>query len=352
MKKLIFIVMALCLIMISGCNATRENRYQAQFLSLFDTVTTIVGYSESEERFKDFAEQVKGELEQYHQLYDIYNSYEGVNNIKTINDNAGAAPVKVDRRIIDMLLLSQELFERTGGAVNIAMGPVLEIWHDYREAGIDDPEDAKLPPMEQLREAAKHTDLNSVVINEDESTVYLPDSKMKLDVGAVAKGYATEQVALHFEGQGIKSLLLSVGGNVRAIGSKPVAGKNGEKRWVVGVQNPDKDSDRTELFSLLLDGYSVVSSGDYERYYTVEGVRYHHIISPETLMPADFYAQITIVCRDSGLADALSTALFNMPIEPGKSIIESFSDAEACWVMHNGDIEYSAGFKKYINADK
>ncbi len=352
MKKLMLIILALCLIMTSGCIGARENRYQAQFLSLFDTVTTIVGYSESEARFKEFAGQVKEELEKYHQLYDIYNSYEGISNIKTINDNAGVAPVKVDSRIIDMLLFARELFDRTDGAVNVAMGSVLRIWHDYREEGTDDPENAKLPPIELLREAAQHTDLNSVVINKDESTVFIPDSKMRLDVGAVAKGYATEQVALHFEGQGIKSLLLSVGGNVRAIGSKLVAEKNGEKRWVVAVQNPDKSNSISDIFSLLIDGHSVVSSGDYARYYTVDGVEYHHIINSETLMPADYYAQVTIVCRDSGLADALSTALFNMPIEQGRSLLDSIGGVAACWVLHNGGIEYSQGFKKYINAEQ
>lgn len=351
MKKVIVIVLVLSLTLTAGCKEAQKNRYQAQFLSLFDTITTIVGYADSEEEFKDLAGQIRGELEKYHQLYDIYNSYEGINNLKTINDNAGVAPVKVDSRIIDMLLFSRELYERTNAAVNIAMGSVLSIWHDYREAGTDDPENAKLPPIERLREASKHTNLRSVIIDKEASTVYLPDKEMKLDVGAIGKGYATEQVAKYFENKGVKSLLLSVGGNVRAIGVKLVAGKNGEKRWIVAVQNPDKESSNSELFSLFVDGYSVVSSGNYERYYTVDGLKYSHIVDPVTLMPVSKYAQVTIIYKDSGLADALSTALFIMPLEEGKSLIESIDGAEACWVLNSGEIEYSKGFKKYLNTN-
>ncbi len=351
MKK--FIIGFLCLVVIlsSGCTKPENNRYQAEFLTLFDTVTTIVGYSDSEEHFKEFAEQLRSKLEEYHQMYDIYNNYDGIQNIKTINDNAGKAPVTVDRRIIDMLLFARDEYAATSGAVNVALGAVLSIWHDYRETGLDNPESAELPPMALLLEATKHTNIDDVVIDEAASTVFLKDPDMKLDVGAIAKGYATEQVAVYFENQGVKSLLLSVGGNVRAIGEKLVPSSSGDKRWTIGVQNPDKSSAETELFSVLVNGLSVVSSGIYERYYTVDGKQYHHIIDPETLYPSTYFAQVTILCRDSGLSDSLSTAVFNMPLEEGRSYIDSLDNAEAAWVLKDGSIEYSAGFKEYLKVE-
>jgi thiamine biosynthesis lipoprotein len=332
----------------AGCAGTAPKRYQAEFLSLFDTVTTIVGYSDSEAHFTEFAEQVRARIEEYHQLYDIYNNYEGINNVKTINDSAGKAPVTVDRRIIDMLIFARDEYEATGGAVNAAFGAVLSIWHDYREAGLNDPESAELPPMELLREASRHTDIDDVIIDEQASTVFIKDPEMSLDVGAVAKGYAVEQVARYFEDQGVTSLLLSIGGNVRAIGEKLVAGSDGGKRWTIGVQNPDKQSAQTEVFSVLINGFSVVSSGVYERYYTVNGQQYHHIISPATLMPADYFAQVTILCRDSGLADALSTAVFNMPFDQGRQYVENLDGIEAAWVMKDGSLAYSSGFEAYL----
>jgi thiamine biosynthesis lipoprotein len=347
MKKIFTILLSLLIFVCSGCAKDGEKRYSAEFLSLFDTVTTIVGYSDGEESFTTLAEDIRGQLEEYHRLYDIYNDYEGINNIKTINDNAGVTPVVVDRRIIDMLLFAKDRYDETGGAVNVAYGAVLAIWHEYREAGLDNPESAELPPMDEVMEASKHTDINKVIIDREASTVYIDDPLLKLDVGAVAKGYAAEQTALYIEGKGIGRLLLSVGGNVRAIGSK-ITDTGGEAPWVVSIQNPDKTSPQTDLMAVNLSDMALVSSGDYERYYTVDGVRYHHIIDPETLMPSRYFSNVSILCPDSGKADALSTAVFNMPLEEGRAYIESLENTEALWVLSDGTIVTSDGFQDYV----
>lgn len=337
------------LILLPGCSRKEQKRYQAEFLLLFDTVTTIVGYAESEESFSVLASEAKDLIEQYHQLYDIYNSYDGVNNLKTINDNAGNEPVKVDRRIIDMLSFAREQYDVSGGRMNVAMGAVLSVWHDYRGRGIDDPENAELPPSSLLLEASKHMNIDDMVIDTDASTVYLRDPLMSLDVGSVAKGYAAEQVMRHFERKGVTSLLLSIGGNVRAIGGKPGATSNETVNWTVGIQNPDKSSSETDLFLVGIWGISVISSGVYERYYVVDGKQYHHLIDPSTLMPSNRFSQVTIICRDSGVGDALSTAVFNMTLEEGLSLISSMEGAEAAWVMNDGSVKYSDGFKAYLN---
>ena len=125
----------------------------------------------------------------------IRDSYEGINNIKTINDNAGIKPVKVDKRIIDLIKFSKDMYEKTNGKTNIAFGAVLSIWHEYRTIGIEDPANAALPSEEELRIASEHTNIEDIVIDEEHSTVFLSDPLMRLDVGAVAKGYATEQVS-------------------------------------------------------------------------------------------------------------------------------------------------------------
>ena len=137
-------------------------------------------------------------------------------------------------------------------------------------------------------------------------------------------------------------LLVSVGGNVRATGPNPATGEP----WVVGVQDPNGETD-DYLHTLFVDDYSVVTSGDYQRYYTVNGTRYHHIIDPETLYPADRWRAVTVICEDSGLADVLSTALFLLPEEDGRKLLDQF-DAEAVWVGFDGELTYSNGFSKYI----
>jgi thiamine biosynthesis lipoprotein len=353
-KALTFIIIAgtlaaltMAAVNTAAIGAKKEQRFHAEFLNLFDTVTEIVGYSKNKEEFTQIATDVHDELEIYHQLYDIYNDYDGIANIKTINDNAGKSPVKVDQKIIDMLELAGVAYEKTDGKINVAMGSVLTIWHDYRTKGIENPETAQVPPMDKLKEAALHTDFSKVLIDEEASTVYLEDPDMRLDVGAIAKGYATEQVARSLEAKGIDHVLLSVGGNIRAIGIRADG-----KPWKLDIQNPDLDSEKKAIDTLNLDGFSLVSSGDYERYYIVDGVRYHHIIDPDTLMPAAYFRAVSIVCRDSGWADALSTAVFNLPYEKGLALVESLDDAEAIWVLPDSSIKTSSGYEAYRNLDR
>lgn len=344
---LVCAVVSFSFLLSSGCAGAGElTRYQAEFMSLFDTVTIIIGYSESKEDFTLLAGRIKGVLEEYHMLYDIYNDYEGINNIKTINDNAGIAPVKVDGRIIDLLEFALEQYKATDGQLNIAFGSVLSIWHEYRTAGIYDPQDARLPPREQLLAASRHTNIYDMVIDKEASTVYLKDPLMRLDVGAIAKGYATEQTAVFFENEGVTNLLISTGGNVRAIGGKLEG--NREIPWIVSIQNPDKSSPEQDIMSVIMNDNSLVSSGGYERYYIVDGTRYHHIIDPETLMPSAYYAAVSIICPDSGMADALSTAIFNMPPEESIELIESIPDTEAVLIFDDGSLRYTSGFEELI----
>jgi len=344
-KKIVAVMLTLALAFnLPACNASKKTRYEAQFLKLFDTVTEIVAYMDTKEEFTDFSNLIYNNLKTYHELYDIYNDYPGVVNVKTINDNAGKKPVKVDKKIIDLLLLGKKIYKESDGKQDIALGSVTSIWLKYRTQGIDDPENAALPPMSDLKAAAAHADINKVIIDEKASTVYLSDPKMSLDVGAIGKGYATEQVCQLAIAKGYKSGLLSVGGNVRAIGDK---GVNNEL-WNVGIQNPDKDSKDKTLGVVLLKNMSLVTSGIYERYYTVNGKNYHHIIDPKTLMPSTYYKAVTILCPDSGMADALSTAVFNMSYEDGLKLISTMPNTEVLWVFLDGEMKYSPHFKDYL----
>ncbi len=342
-KRIAVIIIIILIFNLVSCGDAREEkkRYQAQFFKLFDTTTQIIGYAGGKEEFNERVSRIYENLNRYHQLYDIYNSYDGINNVKTINDQAGIAPVKVDREIIDLLLFSREVYELTGGKVNVAYGSVLRIWHDNRVEGIENPEKAVLPDLKDLQEASSHTDINKIIIDETDSTVFLSDPDMRLDVGAIAKGYAVEQVARITMEEGTDSCLISVGGNVRSIGVR----EDGS-RWKVGIQNPF-DDDGEDISKVNLSGESLVTSGVYERYYTVDGKRYHHIIDPETLFPADYFQSISILCLDSGLADALSTSVFNMPYEQGYALIESLPDTEAIWALKNGEVKTSSGFENY-----
>lgn len=343
-KRLIILLVVVYIINLTGCSFGEKNRYEAEFLQLFDTVTKIVGFANSKEEFEEYTQMIYDNLTEYHELYDIYNNYEGINNIKTINDNAGISPVKVDKRIIDLLLFSKDVYDKTEGKTNIALGAVLKIWHEYRDTGIEDPENSSLPPMDLLVAASEHTDINNMIIDEAASTVYLSDREMSLDVGAVAKGYATEQVSQITYEAGYTSGLISVGGNVRAVGYKNASGE----KWNVAIQNPNKDEEENSLFTLSINDLSLVTSGNYQRYYIVNGKSYHHLIDSKTLMPAEYFVSVSIVCKDSGMADALSTAIFNMSYEQGNALVETLEDTEALWVFPDYSIKYSEGFNEFI----
>ncbi len=332
-------LLALCLFL-TGCTPVlpvQPKQFEASFLDVFDTITYIKGRAESKEAFQTVTDAMHTELLEYHQLFDIYNDYDGINNLKTVNDNAGIAPVPVDERILDLLTDCKTYYDATNGLVNAAMGSVLVLWHEAREAGFHDPVNAYLPDQDALEAAGLHTDLDALVIDAAAGTVYLTDPEARLDVGAIAKGWATQRVCDNAPA----GLLVSVGGNVCATGAKDDRGTP----WVVGVQDPADSA--SYLHTLEVTSGSVVTSGSYQRAYAVDGQLYHHIIDPDTLYPSQSWTSVTVYCQDSGLADALSTALFLAPLAEGRTMLEQF-DAEAMWVAPDGTITMTDGFEEMI----
>lgn len=351
MKKIVQAgILAVAVVLLAGAVFMQfqyhgEERYEAQFFDCFDTVTTITGYDSSQKEFSEKISLLQQKLMEYHRLYDIYHTYDGINNIKTINDNAGVKAVKVDAEIMNLLKLGKQMYAETGGKLQITYGRVLSLWHEYREEGTNEPEHAKLPPQEELAERAAHTNIEDLILDEEASTVYLADSQMSLDVGSIGKGYAVQKLAEYAKELGMKHVLISVGGNVCGVG-----GKADGTPWVVGVENPDMDSSKLYAATVDLVDACIVTSGDYQRYYEVDHVRYCHIIDPDTNMPPEYFSSVSVYAKDSGMADALSTSLFNMEYETGLSLVESMEDVEAMWIGKDGEIRYSNGFK--VNEEK
>lgn len=347
--------------LLSGCARTpaasvpsepgeQLQRFSTIFWDAFDTVTQVIGYCSDEAAFQAQTAALQADLVAYHALYDIYNDYDGINNLKTINDNAGVAPVAVDSRIIDMLSLACEMYDTTNGNMNIALGSVLRLWHDAREVAELNPDEADnfLPDLNALRAAAEHCDIRNVVIDREAGTVYLADPAMSLDVGSVGKGYAVEMACRAAEARGLTRASISVGGNVRTIGTKP-----GGVPWAIGVENPWEASTlyydgSSYLVAVELADSALVTSGDYQRFYKVDGVAYHHLIDPKTLYPARYYSGVSVLCADSGLADTLSTGLFCMPLAEGQKLVESLDGVEVLWCTADGQQIMSSGFAAHL----
>ena len=322
------------------------NKYSTMYLDSFDTVITLIGYAESEETFNEQADQVHEMFLYMHKLFDTYNSYEdeGIVSIFTLNERAAQEPVAVDPILFSLLTFCKANYALCHEQVNVAMGSVLSIWHEYREAGLADPEHAQLPPMEALEAASGHMNIDDLVLDEENMTVYFADPQLRLDVGAVAKGYATELISQMLLAGPMPSFIISAGGNVRT-GISP---QDGRKAWGVGIQDPDGSvfglSDYVEV--LYIHDISVVTSGDYQRYYEVDGQRYHHLIDPETLMPDTDFRSVSIITEDSGYADMLSTAAFLMPYEESRAFIESLNGVDAIWLFPDGSMQMTDGAMK------
>lgn len=344
----------LCLFLLASCSNAGNNtqtdisntkqKFSIIYYDYFDTVSTIVGYEEDPEAFNAIVSELEGLLENYHKCYDIYHTYKSMTNICDLNQVAKDGPVEVSKEIIDLLTFCKEMYKTTNGMTNVAMGSVLSIWHTYREEGIDNPLAAKLPPMEDLLEASEHCNMDDLVIDEENSTVFFKDPDLKLDVGAVAKGYTAERLAQYLIEHGYNNYAVNLGGNIRTIGPKA-----DESAWVAGIQNPDLTSEQKYVLNASVMDMALVTSGNYQRYYYVDGVKYHHIIHPETLMPRNDFNSVSILTTDSGMCDSLSTACFNLSLEDGMKLIESLPDTEAMWIAADGTVRYSSGFEKYIS---
>lgn len=341
----------LCCCMLAGCRdgGERYQRYSITNFSAFDTVSQISAYAAEDP--SEYLDALNVLLEEWHQLFDIYENYDGINNMKTINDNAGKKPVRVDERIIGVMEKGIEMERVTGGRCNIAFGSVLSIWHDYRQEGLADQKAARLPPVKLLKEAARHTNISDIVIDREKKTVYLKDSEMSLDVGAIAKGFAADALAEKAQELGMDSVMLNLGGNVRTVGNKKDSAKGSD--WIAGIQNPNGESDISYLYKLPLNHMSLVTSGDYQRFYEVDGKRYSHIVDPETLFPAEKYRSVTIYTEESGIGDALSTALFIADLETGKQILSDMdAECEALWVLPDGSVEMTDGMEGLVEANQ
>ncbi len=314
---------AVLLFLCTACAAGKQPvRREKTYLDLFDTVIQITGYEDSAAEFDRVCDRIYALCAEYHALCDIYQDH-GVTGVGALNETAAVKPVKVDRKLFDLLAFGKEMTLKTDGAFNIAFGSVLSLWHEAQKQGV-------LPEQQALLDAAKHTDVRDLMLDQAGQTVYFADPALKLDLGAIAKGYAAERAydLLHELGKQ-DGYLLNFGGNVRALGAKPDGSE-----WMTGIENP-KGEGYVRTFGIC--DVAVVTSGDSKRGFFVGGVWYHHIIDPKTLAPARYFSQVSVTCSDSGVADALSTALFCMEKEKGELLLEQF-DAAADWVDLRGTV--------------
>ena len=302
--------------------------FTAAFFDIFDTLIFLRLFSNSQDEFDAKSEAIYNELKRLHMLFDIFNEYEGINNIATINRFAGIEPVTVDGALLCLIEEGINAHLHSEGAVNIAMGPVLRLWHDFLTGSASSP-----PSIEALEAAKQLSNIDDVVITGNQ--VFLANIGMSLDVGALAKGVALERAVIVAKEFGVISGIISIGGDMALIG-RPL---DGRASWTVGIENPEGG-----IFGAKrLDSTSVASSGNYRRFIIYGENKYHHIIDPFTLKPVWQFSSLTIVHPSPMVAEFLSTAAFVMPFDDGIRLVMDLG-AEALWILPDGSYKRTDGF--------
>jgi len=253
--------------------------------------------------------------------------------IAAINDAAGRSPVAAPddvRFVIDKALRYAEL---SGGAFDPTIGPIVKLWN----IGLDG---ERIPSAAEIAAALPLVDYRTVRVDDAAGTVFLPRAGMLLDLGAIAKGYAADEVARVLREKRVKAAVIDLGGNVMVMGKKPDGSP-----WRVGIQNPFDERGAHIGVASLRGGSTVVTSGVYERYFIGEdGVRYHHILAPSTGSPVrNGLMSVTIICDSSVDADGPSTTLFSLGLERGMALAESLDHVEAVFIDEDKRVYMSSG---------
>lgn len=320
MKKLLLLFVLPCLFLISCA----PKMYSTQYFTYFDTVISVEGFFESKEDFERACEIIEGTLKEYDAIFDIYADGE----LKKLNDQK---QLEVSSTLLDAIAFGIRAENVTKGYCNVAMGSVLSLWHEAREA------DAHyLPDDVALAEASGHTDISQLSVSGN--TVTLADERMSLDMGGIAKGIVSDVLRERLAEAGFDDLYVNLGGNVMVMGNKQGKG------WSIGVQDPAAENGIAHV--VTVEDQCLVTSGSYQRFFEYKGKKYHHIISPDTLYPSDRYLSVTVLYENGAWADALSTALFNMSIEDGEKILDGFDNIGVMWITSENKYIYYGTLKK------
>jgi len=335
-KYLLFIFLLLFLIIfLSGCSSKQE--YLSEYF-LMDTIIRIKVYDENLDTAKTAAQAAFEEFKRISLLTDRF-PQKGTpefnqSDICKINEMAGIKPVKVSEDVIKMIDLAKKYNKITDGAFDVTIGPLMDLWGFGNDNNY-------LPSDAEITQKLSLIDSNKIKVNRRGKTILLKDRGMSLDLGGIAKGYATEKAVQILKQHGIKQAIIDAGGNIYVLGKK-----NGKEPWKLGIQDP---RDASKIVGILsLSNKAAVTSGDYQRFFEKNGARYHHILDPSTGKPARNTISVTVVSESPTVADILSTALFVMGPKQGMKLVEELRRIEAVFITPDKKIIISSGLKDKI----
>ena len=333
-KKYIKSFLCLSLIfMLVGCSQnTKENEQTNQqeplkrTEMLMGTVISVTLFDSTDETILDKV------FDKVSYLEGILSINESGTEVDKINENAGIEPVKVSDDTINVVKAGVYYSELSNGKFDVTIGPLVKLW--------DIPNATTIPTQDQIDSVIPLTNYKDVVIDESNKTVFLTRPGMMLDLGGIAKGYTADIISKMLTDNGVNSAIIDLGGNIFAHGQKPTG-----DAWKIGIQNPF--STRGEIVGAIsVKNKSIVTSGIYERFIEVNGVKYHHILNPQTGYPYENdIAGITIISDKSTAGDALSTSVFALGVNEGMKFVEGLDGVDAIFVTKNNGIYLTSGIK-------
>ena len=272
-------------------------------------------------------------FEEISRIERMMSTYISGSQISIINKSAGEKPVKSDAELIGLVKRAVEYAGMTDGSFNIAVGPLIRLWK------IADGGD--IPDKDEINRAQGLINYKDIIIDEKQGTIFLRKKGMSIDLGGIAKGYASDRAKAVLKQHGIASGIVAVAGDISAFGRKVDGSK-----WRIGIQHPRK---KDEFIGVIeLQDEAVSTSGDYERFFIKDGRRYHHIIDPKTGEPSDKCQSATVIAKEGTATDALSTGIFIMGPEKGIALVDRLKDVEAVIVDAKGNVKVSSGLKNRI----
>ncbi len=352
-KKLLFslITLGISFMVLTGCtdsakNTTTESSAATKILKdpysdeqfLLGTYVRIRVYDEGKES------ALKPAFDRVKELGDKITINQKGSEIDEVNEQAGIKPVKVSDDVYTLVKRAYEYSQDSQGGFDMAIGAITQLWR----IGFDD---ARKPSQEEIDQALKLVDYHKIELNDKEKTVYLKEKGMIIDLGAIAKGYITDEVVKVLKKQGVTTAIVDLGGNVYVLGHSP-RGENQD--WTVGIQDPNM-ARGSVLGSIKERNKTLVTSGIYERYLEVDGKKYHHLFDPKTGYPFDSdIASVTIITDKSIDGDGLSTAVFSMGVKKGLEYVESeLNDGtEAIFVTKENKVYVTDPIKDTFVLDK
>ncbi|KEI93117.1 thiamine biosynthesis protein ApbE [Clostridium botulinum B2 433] len=318
-----------------GCNSKPEEPVSRETY-LMGTIINIKAYGKNADK------AVQSSVDKISDIENKMSLNISTSEVNKINKNSGIAPVKVSKNTFDVIKASLIYSEKTKGSFDITVEPLVSIWG----IGTDK---ARIPSKDEISNALKLINYKDVIINEKESTVMLKRKGQAIDLGAIAKGYTADELKKVLLNYNVSSAFLSLGGNVYVLGNKP-----DKTPWKIGVQNPlEPRGDYLGIVSV--SDKSVVTSGNYERFFERNGKRYHHIFDTKTGYPAEKgLISVSIISDKSIDGDALSTSVYTLGLDEGKKLIESLKGVEAIFVTNDKKVYVTSGLKdvfKLTNTD-